>query len=188
MCPAVRSGRFDEPHQLPLIKESNESRVQPSETRCAPGMILQERARHDLQPRRERREELASSRWSALVESRPCKVHRQNRGCQMLTPTSPGSRTPGCSARHRCPKNCATHSPSGTMTKTAARAQWMKTAKEIENMRALDWSRSKHFSRLCGFPPVRQQPSSLPRASPWANRMAAVMCSKVPSSMSPPRA
>ena len=56
--------------------------------RALQGMSLeQDRARHDLQARRGRREKLASSRWSQPVaESHPrCKVHRRNRGRQIAS-------------------------------------------------------------------------------------------------------
>jgi hypothetical protein len=60
-----------------------------------------------------------------------------------ISSTSPGSKRPACSARRRCPKNSA-----------ACSARWIGRGISV-------------------FPPVRQQPSSLPPASPWAKRMAA---------------
>ena len=56
--------------------------------RALEGMSLeQDRARHDLQARRGRREKLASPRWSQPVaESHSrCKVHRRNRGRQIAS-------------------------------------------------------------------------------------------------------
>ena len=63
-------------------------RHRPPPHRALEGMSLeQDRARHDLQARRGRREKLASSRWSQPVaENHPrCKVHRRNRGRQIAS-------------------------------------------------------------------------------------------------------
>jgi len=78
---ALEASAYVEPHRKFV-------RDRPPPHRALQGMSLQQdRARHDLQARRGRREKLASPRWSQPVaENHPrCKVHQRNRSCQIAS-------------------------------------------------------------------------------------------------------
>ena len=78
---ALEASAHDQRHRK-LVRD------RPPPHRALQGMSLeQDRARHDLQARRGRREKLASPRWpQPVAESHPrCKVHRRNRGRQIAS-------------------------------------------------------------------------------------------------------